>query len=193
MQSDMTAVFIDGAYFNSVRDLEFNRARLDYGRLARALAGDHPFLRAYYYDAEPWAGDQADPIEAEKQKKKRSFLNALRMQPRFEVRLGRMSFRGPRSEDERPRFEQKQVNMLLGVDLTLMAAKRQIGRAIVVSGDSDFVPAVEAAKREGVLVHLWHGRDCAPALWDSCDERSRFDGDFIDALLRDEFPHDDHD
>jgi uncharacterized LabA/DUF88 family protein len=38
-----------------------------------------------------------------------------------------------------------------------LAASRQIQRAVLLAGNSDFVPIVEAVKRHGVLTVLWHG------------------------------------
>jgi hypothetical protein len=43
------------------------------------------------------------------------------------------------------------------VDLVRHAAAGHIQHAVLVAGDSDFVPAVEAAKEHGVTVSLWCG------------------------------------
>lgn len=32
-----------------------------------------------------------------------------------------------------------------------------IADAMIVAGDSDFLPAIEVAKKEGVVFHLYHG------------------------------------
>ena len=42
------------------------------------------------------------------------------------------------------------VDMLIGVDVAAMAHKRIVDQIILVAGDSDFVPAAKAARREGV-------------------------------------------
>ena len=46
----------------------------------------------------------------------------------------------------------------MAVDLVRMSWGRQIGKAVMVTGDSDFVPAIEAAKDAGVLVQLYYSR-----------------------------------
>ena len=46
------------------------------------------------------------------------------------------------------------MDILLGCDLVLLAAKQRIGKAILITGDSDFIPAIEVAKNEGVEIEL---------------------------------------
>lgn len=46
--------------------------------------------------------------------------------------------------------EQKGVDMRIGLDIASMAFKRQVDRIILISGDSDFVPAAKMARREGI-------------------------------------------
>ena len=104
------------------------------------------------------------------------------MLPRFEVRLGRLQ----RREDSqgRPLYQQKRVDILLGVDMVQLAARGHIREAVLVAGDSDFIPAVTAAKSEGVIVSLFHGKDCHGDLRREVDERRRFDQSFIDSVAR---------
>ena len=92
--------------------------------------------------------------------------------PGFSVRLGRLEHCGFRP-DGSPIFEQKRVDILLGVDLAQLSAKGQIQQAILLAGDSDFIPAVEVAKNEGVLVILYHGANTHSDLWEQVDERHR--------------------
>lgn len=46
--------------------------------------------------------------------------------------------------------KQKGVDMRIGLDIASMAFKRQVRQIILVSGDSDFVPAAKLARREGI-------------------------------------------
>lgn len=46
--------------------------------------------------------------------------------------------------------EQKGVDMRIGLDISSMAFKKQVTRIILISGDSDFVPAAKLARREGI-------------------------------------------
>lgn len=45
---------------------------------------------------------------------------------------------------------QKGVDMRIGIDIASMAYKKQVTRIILISGDSDFVPAAKLARREGI-------------------------------------------
>jgi uncharacterized LabA/DUF88 family protein len=118
-------------------------------------------------------------------------MAALSRLPRFQVRLGKLEYRGAR-QDGSPIFAQKRVDILLGVDMVELAATRQIGRAILVAGDSDFLPAIEVVKRHGVLTVLWHGTrgghgrqsTCHNDLWDMCDERFEIDAAVARAVAR---------
>lgn len=46
--------------------------------------------------------------------------------------------------------KQKGVDMRIGIDITSLALKRQVTQIVLVSGDSDFVPAAKFARREGI-------------------------------------------
>lgn len=55
-------------------------------------------------------------------------------------------------------LRQKGVDMRIGIDIASLALKRQADTIVLVSGDSDFVPAAKLARREGVdfiLDPLW--------------------------------------
>lgn len=46
--------------------------------------------------------------------------------------------------------KQKGVDMRIGIDITSLALKKQVTQIILISGDSDFVPAAKFARREGI-------------------------------------------
>ena len=83
----------------------------------------------------------------------------------------------------RARYEQKRVDILRGVDLVQLAAKQNVQEAVLLAGDSDFIPAVTAAKTEGVLVKLFHRERPHSDLWREADERTRITQGFIDSIL----------
>jgi uncharacterized LabA/DUF88 family protein len=73
--------------------------------------------------------------------------------------------------------------------MALLAGKGKINSLALLSGDSDFIPAVEAVKREGLVVTLWRGRkrtDLAPSieLFDLCDERRELTPDLLMKVAR---------
>ena len=49
---------------------------------------------------------------------------------------------------------EKGVDVLLATDLVLNAVKNNYDHAIIVSGDGDFFPAIEAVKKEGKRVEV---------------------------------------
>ena len=128
------------------------------------------------------------PTEAEKARfaSMQSFCNRLRRLDRFEVRLGKLAYRGLDAVGH-PIFEQKRVDSMLAVDLVLLAAKRSIRKAVLFTGDSDFLPAVWTAKNEGVIVGLWHGTGAMQPhkdLWDAMDERTPVTEALINTMRR---------
>lgn len=147
--------------------------------------GGHEILRVYYYDCLPYQPAHPTPEERQRIANKQRFLNALNRLPRFQVRQGRLAFQGL-SEEGLPILEQKRVDLLLGVDLALLAAKHRIDRAVLVSGDSDFVPVVQVAKNEGCVVCLVHGPvgTYHQDLWDEADERLEITDHVIAAVSK---------
>ena len=53
-------------------------------------------------------------------------------------------------EDVTVAMKQKGIDMKIGVDIASLALKRFVDRIVLVSGDSDFVPAAKLARREGI-------------------------------------------
>jgi uncharacterized LabA/DUF88 family protein len=56
-------------------------------------------------------------------------------------------------------FEQKGVDMRIGIDIASVAFRKQVDQIILISGDSDFVPAAKLARREGIdfiLDPMWN-------------------------------------
>jgi uncharacterized LabA/DUF88 family protein len=47
-------------------------------------------------------------------------------------------------------FQQKGVDMRIGVDVSSLAFKQQVDQIVLVAGDADFVPAAKQARREGI-------------------------------------------
>jgi uncharacterized LabA/DUF88 family protein len=180
------AIFIDGAYLNKVTARHHDRPNLAHEKLANHLAGSDELLRTYYYDAPPWQGNPPSREESRRFAARQSFFSSLRKLPRFEVREGRCARFWDRDANDW-RFAQKRVDVLFSVDLVRLASKQQIQRAVLIAGDSDFLPAVTVAKDEGVLIHLVHSPDFKEVhrdLWDAADDRSPIDQDLIDAARK---------
>lgn len=62
-------------------------------------------------------------------------------------------------KDLLPDLRQKGVDIRIGVDIASLAYKKLVDKIILISGDSDFVPAAKIARREGidfVLDPMWN-------------------------------------
>ena len=53
-----------------------------------------------------------------------------------------------------PDIKQKGVDLRIGLDIARLALTGRVQAIVVVTGDSDFVPAFKFARREGVQVIL---------------------------------------
>ena len=76
-----------------------------------------------------------------------------------------------------------------GVDMAVLAGKGKITNASIFTGDSDLIPAIEAVKREGVVVTLWHGstsQNTRPSreLYEIADERRQLTPEIVQTILR---------
>lgn len=81
--------------------------------------------------------------------------------------------------------------MLLSADLVLLSAKHLIGEAIIVAGDSDFLPAVRIARDEGVGIRLVHGggrQHPSNELWDTADERLTLTSEWLTHSIKPALP-----
>lgn len=178
---ERSAIFIDGAYLFNVLRQEFGGARINFELLPGELARGTNLIRTYYYSSLPYRSDPPTHQESAFYNRQRQFFSALRLLPRFTVKLGRVERRG-RRDDGSPIVEQKRVDILLAVDLVKLSADGHIQQAIMIAGDSDFIPAIEAAKSEGVVVNLFHGANCHRELLEEVDEHFRIDRTLIDKL-----------
>lgn len=140
-------------------------------------------LRTYYYNGLPHQSNPPTDHERKYFRKRRQFYDALERLSSFTVRLGVVKYRGKNNQGQ-PIYQQKQVDLLLGLDFALLSAKRTITHAAVVTGDSDMMPALEVAKKEGIAVWLFTGdpHNRARELWQAADERVDLDQPFLDAI-----------
>ncbi len=194
------AIFIDGAYVDFLCRDEFGGKRIDFQKFAVALrdevagrsGGPVDVLRSYYYNCLPYQSDPPTPDEVQHYGEARRFADAIDRLPRFQYRQGRLERRGYDAAGK-PIFVQKRVDLMLGLDVAGLCAKGRITHAVLVGGDSDFVPAFEAGRGEGVSMWLVHGptyskKNNRPTyhrdLWNVADERFELAQSLIDGVLR---------
>jgi len=151
------AIFIDGGYL--LPRMKHARVNPEWFRLT-----DHfmapirsqislDLLRCYFYYCAPWMSPAPTEEEQRRMETHDIFVDQIESQSRWQVRLGKLEKRWDGTKEY---FEQKRVDVMLSVDLTLHAAAGHIQHAIIVAGDSDFIPAIEAAKQSGVTISLWY-------------------------------------
>jgi uncharacterized LabA/DUF88 family protein len=181
------AVFIDNGYFKNVQNAL--RIRVDYESFTNAIVSQRggKRWRTYVYDCPPYQSPAPTPDERRLVSNFDRFVSSLKRASRFEVRLGRLQkIRGDESLSARPLYKQKGVDMAMGIDITRLSSKGAIDQAFLIAGDSDFVPAVESAKQEGVLVTLFYSRESHvhDSLFDACDERVPITLELLDSHIR---------
>jgi uncharacterized LabA/DUF88 family protein len=165
-----TVIFLDGEYARKI--FERQGCRIDVPLFVKkvlelAQIDYNQLLRVYYYTSPPYQGQQPTPDEKQRYQRFQKFNDYLRRQDNFEIKLGRLEKRGGE-------FKQKMVDVHLSIDLVELSAKSKIETAILIAGDSDFVPAVRRAKYNGVRVILCCSFDRSQYhqnLWDEADRR----------------------
>jgi uncharacterized LabA/DUF88 family protein len=70
-------------------------------------------------------------------------------EPDFAARL-------PKADDFVLDLEQKGVDLRIGLDIARLSLRQMVRTIVVVTGDSDFIPAFKFARREGIRVVLGH-------------------------------------
>lgn len=136
--------------------------------------------RVFYYDCPPSDKNIYNPLTRRSENLGKSdeyywmsdFLMELKHHRKFALRLGRLSenqlnyhinsettkklLNGSITIEQLTQsnltfnIEQKGVDMRIGVDISSLAFKKQVDQIILISGDSDFVPAAKQARREGI-------------------------------------------
>ena len=111
---------------------------------------------------------------------KQRFIASLRSLDRFEVRLGHLM----KTETG---FKQKGVDVLLSIDLTRLSWQEKIDKAILVTGDTDFIPAIQEARDASVITCLAYcpsmPRRISPALYQVCDDRFQITAPFLQRFV----------
>lgn len=82
-------------------------------------------------------------------------IKELALQDFFAVRLGELRLQGFSSELQ-PIIVQKQVDMLLGLDISHVAYQRLVDNIVVFSKDTDIIPALKCARINGLTVSIAH-------------------------------------
>ncbi len=136
--------------------------------------------RIFYYDCPPMDKKLYHPLLKKQIDFSKSdlyvwmneFLDELKRKRKFALRLGKLAdaqayytirydilkklcngsitLGDLKEEDFMLVLDQKGVDMKIGLDIASLAFKKQVDKIVLISGDSDFVPASKLARREGI-------------------------------------------
>ncbi|MFH1751939.1 MAG: NYN domain-containing protein [archaeon] len=171
---EKATIFIDGGYLNRILRDEFKEPDIDYAKLCDSICSDLKLdrLRTYFYHCLPIVRE-GNLKDRKKEARMQKFLSKLKRLPRFEVKLGRLQFIGGQ-------FKQKMVDILMSLDIVGMCFDKQINHAILIAGDSDFIPAIKKAKNYGAIIHLYyHPVSVHTEILDEVDELHTFSLELI--------------
>jgi len=126
-------------------------------RAAECMRGE--LLRIYWFDA---ARDRVPTIDQ----------RVVAPLPRVKLRLGNLNKHN----------QQKGVDAQIREDLETLARHGAVTDAILIAGDEDMVPAVEAAQTYGVRIHLW---GVEPPYGTNQAERLIWESDTVDVVHAD--------
>jgi len=153
---------------------------LCHGIMTHERLEESTLFRIYYYDAPPLTGSATNPIDKSRtdfestpaSRQNRQLIDSLELEADFAVRrgqllrtgwkLGREALRNLSRNTGRPitgrdlvpDISQKGVDIRIGLDIASIALRRVAGILVLVTGDSDFVPAMKLARKEGMRVYL---------------------------------------
>ena len=160
------AILVD---WENVRKSLFHKAPfVDYNdprnllRLFRALLEpDEVLYRIFLYVSSPLKPRSSIPEELKKEweagyRKHSAFLERISVCENIALRKGFLRFKGIGVDDatgkKRLIFEQKQVDMLIGLDIAHLSFNRLVDRILLFTADTDLIPAMKTARKNGLQV-----------------------------------------
>ena len=176
------AILIDGGFLRVIAKKAKKLYDPDFiEKFAHACkAADESIFRILYYDCALYQGTVKQPVSGMDLVFKTSdaWLHALSHKDLFAVRRGVLKFRGFKPKktpvspsrltdaDFEPIFEQKGVDMRIGLDIAAYSDNHAVDRIVLVSGDTDCVPALKYGRRAGLQAVLIEpaGEKLAPEL-----------------------------
>lgn len=165
------AVLMDGGHVRVLAKLAkkpFDASFLESVGLACADPLKEEIHRILFYDCAQYEGSTTLPVSGQRHKFTGSdrVLRELAHKPLFAVRRGVLKFKGwaPKNvpiastaltdADFSPQFEQKGVDMRIGLDMANYCANRAVDVIGLVTNDTDCIPAMKYVRRAGLQVAL---------------------------------------
>ena len=191
-------ILIDGGYLRAIAKPIY-RYNPDFIEkvVQNIVRKDEQLFRTFYYDCDPYKGTVRLPVSGQEWTYDNDgWLNILATKDSFAVRRGVLKFRSFKPKnipvqgkhlsdgDFKPDFEQKGVDMRIGLDIATFAASKAVHRIILISGDTDCVPAMKYGRIAGLQIIvaqfpgqrlskelLWHADECRNVQWPADAEK----------------------
>ena len=158
---ERVSIFIDGS--NLYHNLKRNNIKISFEELIKILETKREVIAIFYYTAELDRN-----LDFKKYKNHQEFLEKLRKIPNFNVVL--CNLKKVILENGMPDYTIKGDDVHLAVDLVSGAYENLYDVAIVVSGDEDFVPAIETArKNKKRVINAFFPKSSSYLLRNCCD------------------------
>ncbi|MBU2025654.1 MAG: NYN domain-containing protein [Patescibacteria group bacterium] len=142
---EVTAIYFDGSnFYHKLKDLKiFNTANFDYSGFAKWLARKRKIISNRYY---------VGVIRADKNDKKGQSLRAN--QQKLFARLKRKEFciKGGYLMQNEGKYHEKGTDVKIAVDLLAGAYEDYYDSAILISSDTDLIPAIKKIRQLGKRV-----------------------------------------
>lgn len=142
--------------------LDYNNPSFKLNLFLRSfLDPEERFYRIFLYTSRPIAsithqGRTFDLSSSPVYKKATTFIDSIGNEELFAVRLGKLKIRDVIIQNDTPKFRpiQKQVDMLMGLDIAHLSYLKLVDRILVFSYDNDIVPALKMARVNGLQVAI---------------------------------------
>ncbi|HIH51461.1 MAG TPA: NYN domain-containing protein [Nanoarchaeota archaeon] len=163
------AVFIDGNnFYFGLRKLYGKNKSLknfDFERFSKLLAVEGEVVAIYYYNALLDKKHNSEKYESQKE-----FFSRLRQIPHFNLVLCKLLKRNITGTNKFY-YIIKEDDINMAVDMVEGACDNKFDVAILVSGDGDFVPAVNSVKnKDKEVINIYFKTSSSRNLKDNCNE-----------------------
>lgn len=195
MSTVATAILIDNMYVENATNV-FELGRLDPRKFPNfLLRKEEEHYMTYIFDALPFVPKEgATERQIGLRQRKKTYLDALEYGERIAVEQGYVSPKFtecPKCSHQFYTPAQKLVDVKLSVRLVSLAWGHIVKKIVLVSGDGDLIPAVDAARETGTIVRLEYvieqGVNTNKGLIKMCQEKHQLmREDFLKAILQKE-------
>jgi len=185
-----TAILIDNMYVQHCANF-FGVGRLDPRKFPDMLLRENErHHMTYIFDALPFIpSENPTSRQLELHRGKKVYFDALQYYERIKVELGYVRPKRTKCHKCKTAFYvpvQKLVDVKISVRLTSLAWSKIVQKIVLVSGDGDLIPAIQAAGPSGTIVRLGYvdeaGVRTSKGLIKMCPEKHRLSReDFLKA------------